>query len=187
MASLSSPYVVRYFDSFNDEGALGIVMELCSGGDLQRALKARAGGPPLAEAEVWRTFLHILLGVAYLHSRRTLHRDLKTANVFLTGGSGAGSVKLGDLGVARVLGSETAFARTCVGTPYYLSPELCQNQPYNEKSDMWACGIILYELLTGAVPFGGNEFAVKAGHVLERGAKLPGEPGGVARRLGAQQ
>jgi serine/threonine protein kinase len=54
MASLSSPYVVRYYDSFNDEGALGIVMELCSGGDLQRALKARAGGPPLAEAELQR-------------------------------------------------------------------------------------------------------------------------------------
>ena len=152
MASLNSPYVVRYFDSFNDEGALGIVMELCDGGDLQQALKAR-GGAALPEADVWHTFLHILLGVAYLHSRRTLHRDLKTANVFLTGGSGAGSVKLGDLGVARVLGSETAFARTCVGTPYYLSPELCQNQPYNEKSDMWACGIILYELCTGKHPF----------------------------------
>ena len=154
MASLSSPFVVRYYDSFMDAGSLGIVMELCSGGDLQQALKAR-GGAPLPEAEVWRTFLQILLGVAYLHSKRTLHRDLKTANVFLTGPLGAqgSAVKIGDLGVARVLGSETAFARTCVGTPYYLSPELCQNQPYNDKSDMWALGVILYELCSGKHPF----------------------------------
>ena len=154
MASLSSPFVVRYYDSFIEGGALGIVMELCEGGDLQQALKARRGAA-LPEAEVWRTFLQILLGVAYLHSKRTLHRDLKTANVFLTGPLGApgGAVKIGDLGVARVLGSETAFARTCVGTPYYLSPELCQNQPYNEKSDMWALGVILYELCSGKHPF----------------------------------
>jgi serine/threonine protein kinase len=80
---------------------------------------AELSGAALPEAEVWRTFLQILLGVAYLHSKRTLHRDLKTANVFLTGPLGApgGAVKIGDLGVARVLGSETAFARTCVGTP----------------------------------------------------------------------
>jgi NIMA (never in mitosis gene a)-related kinase len=171
-------------------------MELCDGGDLQQALKQRSS-QPLPEAEVWHIFLQILLGVAYLHSKRTLHRDLKTANVFLVrppqqqaqaqaqaqqqealqgsaggaaGSTGASSsssssssngpqslsslrVKIGDLGVARVLGSETAFAKTCVGTPYYLSPELCQDQPYNERSDVWALGVMLYELLTGKHPF----------------------------------
>jgi len=53
------------------------------------------------------------------------------------------NVKLGDLGVARLMSTETAFAKTLVGTPYYLSPELCENRPYNEKSDIWALGIIL--------------------------------------------
>jgi hypothetical protein len=159
MASLDSPHVVRYYDSFIEDGALAIVMELCSGGDLQKALRARGALP---EAEVWHVFLQVLLGVAFLHSRRTLHRDLKTANVFLVGGGGGGdggdgsslgTVKLGDLGVARVLGAETAFARTVVGTPYYLSPELCENRPYDGKSDMWALGVILYELCSGRHPF----------------------------------
>ena len=62
-------------------------------------------------------------------------------------------MKIGDLGVAKLLGTSTAFANTVVGTPYYLSPELCEDKPYNAKSDVWALGIILYECLTLAHPF----------------------------------
>lgn len=149
MAAMDSPFVVRYYDSFIDDGKLCIIMEYCEKGDLQKVLKAQKG-VPLPENLVWVYFLQILLGVAYLHGRRTLHRDLKTANCFLTADN---SVKIGDLGVARILGTESHFARTLCGTPYYLSPELCENKPYNEKSDVWACGVILYELITGKHPF----------------------------------
>jgi serine/threonine protein kinase len=179
MASLSHPFVVRYFDSFLDAetGTLCIVMEACEG-DLQKYLKQCAAAPsprhpafPLPEALVWAIFVQTLLGLAYLHSRRTLHRDLKSANIFLTGlagggggvggsGGGVGSgpgwfpgLKIGDLGVARVLGTDSNFAKTVVGTPYYLSPELCEDKPYNEKSDIWALGCVLYELCTGRHPF----------------------------------
>ena len=59
------------------------------------------------------------------------------------------NAKIGDLGIARVLGQETLFVKTVVGTPYYLSPELCEDKPYNEKSDVWALGVVLYEMCTG--------------------------------------
>jgi len=152
MASLSSPFVVRYFDSFIEDGLLHIVMEYCSRGDLQQLIRSEteANAPPMDEVRVWAIFLQVLLGLAYLHSRRILHRDLKSANIFLAVG---GSIKIGDLGVARVLGTESFFAKTCVGTPYYLSPELCEDKPYNDKSDMWALGCVLYELCTRKHPF----------------------------------
>jgi len=139
MAALDSPYVVRYYDSFIEGGVLCIVMEYCDRGDLQRVIRKQEGRL-LPEERVWIVFLQVALGLAYLHSRRTLHRDLKSANVFMCAGD---VVKIGDLGVARVLGTESFFARTVCGTPYYLSPELVEGLPYNDKSDMWALGCIL--------------------------------------------
>jgi NIMA (never in mitosis gene a)-related kinase len=104
----------------------------------------------LDEERAWNIFLQMASGLHYIHTQRILHRDMKSANVFLCAG---GKVKIGDLGVARVLGTNTAFARSLVGTPYYLSPELCEDKPYNEKSDVWALGCILYEMLTLRHPF----------------------------------
>lgn len=84
----------------------------------------------------------------YLHSQGILHRDIKTANLFLTK---AGHLKLGDFGIARVLdrNSERVSARTCrtpVGTPMYMSPEICQGKAYGQKADMWALGCVLHEM-----------------------------------------
>ena len=81
----------------------------------------------------------------HIHERKILHRDLKTQNIFLTGKS---DVKIGDFGIARVLQHTYDCAQTAIGTPYYLSPEICQEKPYNQKSDIWSLGCILYELTT---------------------------------------
>ena len=148
LASVDHPRVVRYYDSFDDGGRLHIVMEHCERGDLAMLLEARAGAP-LAEGEVWAHLLQTASGLHHLHSRKVLHRDLKAKNLFLA----ADGVKIGDLGVARLLGASTEFASTVVGTPYYLSPELCENAPYNEKSDVWALGVVLYEMLALRRPF----------------------------------
>lgn len=74
-------------------------------------------------------------------------------NIFLSKDQ---SVRIGDLGVAKVLSDQNNFARTMVGTPYYLSPEMCEEKPYNEKSDIWALGCVLYELCTFRHPFEAN-------------------------------
>jgi len=79
-----------------------------------------------------------------------LHRDLKTQNIFLTK---QGMIKLGDFGIARVLEATKEFAKTMVGTPYYLSPEIIEELPYNFKSDVWSLGVVLYEMATLKHPF----------------------------------
>jgi len=96
------------------------------------------------------------MGLKHMHDRKILHRDLKSANVFLTK---TGLVKLGDFGISRVLSNTLELASTAVGTPYYLSPEICENKKYNHKSDVWSIGVILYELVALRVPFQGNSFA----------------------------
>jgi serine/threonine protein kinase len=104
----------------------------------------------LPESTIWKFFIQICLGLRYIHSKNILHRDIKTINVFLTDND---EIRIGDLGVAKVINDHSWFAQTIVGTPYYLSPELCEEKPYNEKSDIWALGCVLYELCAGRQPF----------------------------------
>lgn len=89
--------------------------------------------------------MQICLAIKHIHDRKILHRDLKTQNVFLTS---KGEVKIGDFGISRVLQHTYDCAQTAIGTPYYLSPEICQEKPYNQKSDIWSLGCILYEIVT---------------------------------------
>mgnify|MGYP001581188498 CR=1 FL=1 len=95
-------------------------------------------------------FVQMCHAVRYLHERRILHRDLKAQNVFLHRSRPDGPliVKLGDFGISTVLRNTMALAKTVCGTPYYFSPELCMSKPYNNKSDVWSLGCILYELCT---------------------------------------
>jgi NIMA (never in mitosis gene a)-related kinase 1/4/5 len=85
-----------------------------------------------------------------MHGHKILHRDLKTLNIFLTKEN---KVKIGDLGVAKILESLENFATSKVGTPYYLSPEVCEDRPYNDRSDIWSLGCILYEICALKHPF----------------------------------
>jgi NIMA (never in mitosis gene a)-related kinase len=119
-----------------------------------------------------------------VHDRKILHRDLKSQNIFLTGRQKL--IKLGDFGIARVLKHTHENARTAIGTPYYLSPEICEGKAYNNKSDMWSLGIVLYEMCTLKCPFDASNLN---GLVLKiiRGvyAPLPGQFSGALRQLGA--
>lgn len=115
-------------------------------GDLSFHIKRRQqNGERFTETEIFNWFVQLCLALDYIHGRKVLHRDLKTQNVFLTGNN---TVKLGDFGISRVLENTNGAAMTVVGTPYYMSPEVCQNQPYTFKSDVWALGCVLYELCT---------------------------------------
>uniref|UniRef100_A0A5F4WMQ2 non-specific serine/threonine protein kinase n=1 Tax=Callithrix jacchus TaxID=9483 RepID=A0A5F4WMQ2_CALJA len=125
-------------------------MEDCDGGDLMKRISIQRG-VLFSEDQILGWLVQISLGVKHIHDRKILHRDIKTQNIFL---SKNGMVaKLGDFGIARVLNNSMELARTCVGTPYYLSPEICQKKSYNNKTDIWSLGCVLYELCTLKHPF----------------------------------
>jgi NIMA (never in mitosis gene a)-related kinase len=150
LSELDSHFIVKYYDSFVDNNNLNIVMEYCDSGDLSKYLAINMNiVKTLNEDKIWRNFIEISLGISYLHNKKILHRDLKTLNIFLTKNDG---VRIGDLGVAKVLANDQ-LTKTFVGTPLYLSPEICEERPYNEKSDIWALGCILYEMCTFKHPF----------------------------------
>ena len=94
-----------------------------------------------------------------MHDRKILHRDLKSQNIFLTSQH---FVKMGDFGIAKVLNKTAELANTIVGTPYYLSPEIIENKPYNFKSDIWSLGILLYEMMARKQPFSGANLHILA-------------------------
>ena len=149
----NSDFVVKYYDSFKEKDKINIVMEYCDGGDLNDFLKEKQNiGKLLDEDLIWQIFIKITIGLADIHKSKILHRDLKTLNIFLKKDLG---IKIGDLGVAKML-LKNSFAKTVIGTPYYLSPEICEEIPYNDKSDVWALGCILYELCTFRHPFEAN-------------------------------
>ena len=149
MNKLDNQFIVKFYDSFQARSKLNIVMEFCENGDLGQYLK-RQMGKHLRESQIWKFFIQMSLGMQYLHANRILHRDIKTINMFLARDD---MIKIGDLGVARELNQTANMAHTIVGTPYYLSPELCEEKPYNNKSDIWSLGCVLYELCTLRHPF----------------------------------
>ncbi|XP_073197698.1 serine/threonine-protein kinase Nek1 isoform X6 [Lepidochelys kempii] len=144
LANMKHPNIVLYRESFEENGSLYIVMDYCEGGDLFRRINAQKG-ILFSEDQIMDWFVQICLALKHVHDRKILHRDIKSQNIFLTKD---GTIQLGDFGIARVLNSTVELARTCIGTPYYLSPEICRNKPYNNKSDIWALGCVLYEMCT---------------------------------------
>lgn len=158
LRELKHPNIVRYYDRIIDRGSttLYIVMEYCEGGDLASLISSCIRDRRyLEEALVLRVLAQLALALRECHRRsdgRTtvLHRDLKPANIFL---DSRHNVKLGDFGLARILHHDTSFAKTFVGTPYYMSPEQMNQMSYNEKSDIWSLGCLLYELCALSPPF----------------------------------
>ncbi|XP_058612416.1 serine/threonine-protein kinase Nek1 isoform X5 [Onychostoma macrolepis] len=144
LANMSHPNIVQYKESFEESGCLYIVMDYCEGGDLFKKINNQRG-TLFPEEQILDWFVQICLALKHVHDRKILHRDIKSQNIFLTKD---GTIQLGDFGIARVLNSTVELARTCIGTPYYLSPEICENKPYNNKSDIWALGCVLYEMCT---------------------------------------
>ena len=165
LSQLDNPFIVKLYEVFSlnpnsellknndveEQQMMCLVLELCENGDLNDKIKEKKQKNEFfSENEILQYFYEILQGLYYLHKNRVIHRDLKTLNIFLTENN---HIKIGDFGVSKKLINNNIYAYTFVGTPYYLSPEICQNKPYDEKSDVWSLGVVLYELITLNKPF----------------------------------
>ena len=150
---VSHPNIIGYVSTFEENGTVNIVMEYAAGGDLARLITKRIKEKMarFSESEIRRYATQLGSALEYLHGEvHLLHRDIKPKNVFL---SGTGDVRLGDFGLSKVLKESSGVAETQVGTPLYMSPELCAGKPYNSSADVWAFGCTLYEAMSFAPPW----------------------------------
>jgi len=154
LASIKSPNIISYKDSFYDESSscLCIIMDFATKGDVLMQINEKKKTKSFfEETTIWKYAADMLLGLKSLHDMKILHRDLKGANIFIAEN---GSLKLGDLNVSKVQKKDYAYTQT--GTPYYTSPEVWQNRPYDSKCDVWSLGCVLYEVTTLEPPFKAN-------------------------------
>ena len=129
-------------------------MEYCEGGDISQLINNyKKKGEYIPEEIIWKIFTQVLKAVHAIHNHlqgTIIHRDIKPSNVFIDKNS---NIKLGDFGLSRILTHESSFAYSHVGTPYYMSPEQIEETKYNEKSDIWSLGCLLYEMAALRPPF----------------------------------
>jgi hypothetical protein len=149
--NLKHPNLVSIFDlRCGDDGENWVVMEYVAGQSLEDAIAAHPSGMPIEQALSW--FYGIAAGVACLHDHGIVHRDLKPGNIFCD----EGIVKLGDYGLSKFISCSRRSGQTeSVGTVHYMAPEIA-NGRYGKEIDIYALGVILYEILTGRVPFEGE-------------------------------
>ncbi|CAK80454.1 unnamed protein product (macronuclear) [Paramecium tetraurelia] len=149
IASIHHENVVSYKECFIEDNNLCIIMEYAEGGDLlqkiQRQIKKQQMIP---EQEIWQVAIQVLQGLRALHHKKILHRDLKCANIFLYEND---QVKLGDFNVSKLAKNGLVYTQT--GTPYYASPEVWQDKPYDHKADIWSLGCVIYETCALKPPF----------------------------------
>lgn len=159
--NLKHDNIIKIFNATVNNGKLDILMEYANGGTLREYLLKKKR---LSEDEIIDLFVQICLAVKYIHDRKIIHRDLKTSNIFLLKNK---IIKLGDFGFAKALNSTCDQAKTQLGTPYYSSPEICTGKPYSTPSDIWALGIILYEMCTLRYPFVGKDIPSLVKQIIE--------------------
>jgi NIMA (never in mitosis gene a)-related kinase len=154
LETFEHPNIIHFREFYFDKNFVYIVMDYADGGDLSIKIKQqREKNTFFQEDLILNWFTQICLAIKHIHDRKILHRDIKSQNIFLTK---EGLVKLGDFGIAKCLDTTLDKAKTLIGTPYYLSPEIINDQPYDFSSDIWALGVLLYEMCDLKMPFEGK-------------------------------
>lgn len=155
---LSHPNIVGVYEYGENQTTAWIVMEQVSGGTLKSRFDRQERFPV---AEIARLMGQVLAALAYSHSKGVIHRDIKPANIMLAPGpDGQAQVKIADFGIARLENSSMTQVGTMMGTPSYMAPEQFRGEVVDERADIWAAGVVLYQFLTGEKPFEGGFSAV---------------------------
>ena len=158
LASVSHPNVIGYREAFWDDNnqTLNIVMEYADDGDLQTKIHQMKKNNGMFEEEIiWSYAIQMIEGLKALHDKKIMHRDLKSANIFLSKNNNKKICKIGDMNVSKVVKEKVLMTQT--GTPYYASPEVWNDKPYSYKSDLWSIGCVIYELCALRPPFKGKD------------------------------
>lgn len=163
---LRHPYIIGFKEMFvTKDNKLCTVLDLATNGDLYHKLQdLKASNKSLSEEQILLLIVQLTLSIKYCHDLKIIHRDIKSQNILLDKND---NVLLADFGIASILQSTASFSRTQIGTPFYLSPELVLAKPYSFASDIWAMGVVLYEMMTLTFPFQGKELAVLAKKITQ--------------------
>ena len=152
LRSLDHPNIVKYFETYEDDYYLHIVMEYIPGDNLFKMISNKKS-IHFTEKDINQILLFLLKSVAFLHHNEIVHRDLKPENILFSVPGDYSSLKLIDFGLSMSKKKKTENYR--VGTPYYMAPEMIKGR-YDYKSDVWSIGVILYTMITGSLPFNGE-------------------------------
>ncbi|PNT78295.1 hypothetical protein BRADI_1g77080v3 [Brachypodium distachyon] len=173
LGGLSHPNILRLIHTIETEEKLFLILEYCDGGDLEAYRKTHGVRNRLPEATARDFARQLAEGLKVLRGERIVHRDLKPQNLLLSTNGDAITLKIGDFGFARSLMHENLAATFC-GTPYYMAPEIWRGDKYDAKADLWSVGVILFQLVTGELPFlGDNRPELRENVLTSTGLSFP--------------
>lgn len=166
--ALNHPNIITIYDAGEQDGITYIAMEFLEGGDLEDYMAKNKNIPPEKAVHIVATLCEAL---AVAHRQGIVHRDIKPANVIMLGDT----IKIADFGIAHMSDSSLTQEGSMIGTPHYMSPEQFQGRKIDGRTDLWAAGVILYEMLTGEKPFRGDSLSTMMTAVLKSEPIAPHE------------
>ncbi|KAL2575423.1 hypothetical protein AAZV13_16G015000 [Glycine max] len=152
LSTIHHPNIIRLFEAIQTNDRIYLVLEYCAGGDLAAYIHRHG---KVSEPVARHFMRQLAAGLQVLQEKNLIHRDLKPQNLLLATTAATPVMKIGDFGFARSL-TPQGLADTLCGSPYYMAPEIIENQKYDAKADLWSVGAILYQLVIGRPPFDGN-------------------------------
>ena len=157
LKKINSEYLIKILDYYKDSNYMYLVMEYAPMGDLEEYIRSMyQKRKKISDKFIDTVIYQIKEGLNVLHKEQIIHRDIKTSNILIFNDN---LVKITDFGVSKILENNNQLAYSNIGTPYYMSPEMINGNPYNFSIDFWALGCVIYKMLTNKYPFEANNMA----------------------------